>query len=139
MARKLLWVLGGLILLAAIGRFIAPSGDSPSSASNTAPSIPTTEGKNKAHDMLAAAPAAARRSSLAKAVSSAGEACPAVSDTLFWGFLPNEGDAYWVATCEGGKKYMVSIKPDANGSTSVMSCVVAAALKLDCSRPASAQ
>lgn len=84
---------------------------------------------NPAHDKLAALNDADRQTALGAVLI--GERC-AVVRTFFQGFDKQRG-AYWNAACSDGRAFGVTIKNDAQGSTTILDCAVLKRIaRVDC-------
>jgi hypothetical protein len=126
--KKLLWFVGGVVVLGIVGRFLEPDTTSSSSGSN----IPTTQGINKAHDQMARASRSQRNAVMTKTLVS--EECGAVTSTFFRGIVKSDNSSVWVATCDNDKKYQVLINADERGTMKILDCDVASAVGVDCSK-----
>lgn len=82
---------------------------------------------NPANDRLKAMPPEKRAGALALFLQQSGEKCPSVSRTFYQGSGKN-GDAFWDATCAGGKSWAIQVKNDSVGSTRILDCAVMKAL-----------
>ena len=76
---------------------------------------------NPAHVRLTAMSELERSELLAVFVESSGHACRTVSRTFYQGD-DSKGHAFWNVECSGREAYVVQIKNDVQGSTTVMSC-----------------
>lgn len=76
---------------------------------------------NPAHDRLAAMSELKRSELLAVFVESSGHACHTVSRTFYQG-EDSKGNAFWNVECSDREAYVVQIKNDVPGSTTVLSC-----------------
>lgn len=86
---------------------------------------------NKAHEQFMAMPKLEQLNVMGNIIRSSGYSCfSAVSHKFKW--FDEESIAYHVVTCSSDGKYMVSIKDDAQGSTSVLTCAMLSALKISC-------
>lgn len=85
--------------------------------------ITTSAQANPAHDMISAASEAKRQQALAGLLSKNGERCSAVDRTFYQG-SDKSGNAFWNASCRGGKSFLIQVNNDSQGSTRILDCKV---------------
>lgn len=85
--------------------------------------ITATVKANPAHDMISAASETKRQQALAGLLSSSGEKCGAVDRTFYQG-SDKSGNAFWNASCRGGKSFVIQVNNDRQGSTRILDCKV---------------
>jgi hypothetical protein len=68
---------------------------------------------------------------LRSAINTAGYPCRDVTTIQFNG-SDDEGAGYWAVACADGGNWMVQVRNDAVGSTSVTSCEILRALRIKC-------
>lgn len=78
---------------------------------------------NPAHDMISAASETKRQQALAGLLSGSGEKCGAVDRTFYQG-SDKSGNAFWNASCRGGKSFLIQVNNDRQGSTRILECKV---------------
>jgi hypothetical protein len=84
--------------------------------------IPVSTGRaNPAHDRLAAMSELNRSELLAVFVESSGHVCRTVARTFYQG-EDSKGNVFWNVECGDGEAYVVQIKNDVPGSTTVINC-----------------
>lgn len=84
--------------------------------------LPVSTGRaNPAHDRLAAMSELNRSELLAVFVESSGHACRTVARTFYQG-EDSKGNVFWNVECGDGEAYVVQIKNDVPGSTTVINC-----------------
>jgi hypothetical protein len=64
-------------------------------------------------------------------INSSGYPCSVVTTILFRG-ADDDQAGYWAVACSDGGNWQVQVKNDAGGSSSVASCEVLRAVKIDC-------
>lgn len=85
--------------------------------------LPFSVMANPAHEKIASMSESDRGAILAKLLSNGGERCPSSVRTFYQG-ADKQGNAYWNIQCAGGASYMIQVKNNATGSTSVLECVL---------------
>ncbi len=84
--------------------------------------VPVSTGwANQAHDRLLAMSELDRSELLALFIESGGFACRTVARTFYQG-NDSKGNVFWNVECGGGEAYVVQIKNDVPGSTTVLNC-----------------
>jgi hypothetical protein len=97
------------------------------------PAIATAQGTgNPAHDMLMKESPTDQRLFLGYLAGTAGYPCK-VTEHEFKGM--HRGDAYHLVSCSNGESYMVTVEPDAEGSTVVTDCAMFRLVGADCFAP----
>jgi len=117
-------VLGCLVLMYAVGSIaqFAESTFKPNRVPPDAASIPSKKTEtNPAHAMLASQSEVRRGAKLRDTVLSAQGQCDRATRTFLRG-LDSDGNAYWAVACRNGKSYLVEVRANATGSTTVTSC-----------------
>ena len=108
-----------VMLSVIVGTCAGPTEETASST--TAPPAPAASATgNAAHDRLAALSNSDRNALLTKLMAS--EQCGSVTRNFYQGM--GNGEAFWNVACSNGSAYVIQIKPDATGSTSIMDCGV---------------
>ncbi len=103
----------------------------PTSAPAASAAAPTgVQAKNEGHELLRSMSAEQREVALGKLLNASGEACTAT--TTFFEGLDRTGAAYWAVACSNGNSYVVAIKADAVGSTSIVDCAVLKLVGSEC-------
>lgn len=85
---------------------------------------------NEAHRLLQQRSMAEQAKFLGTSVNAAGHACRP-SGSTFKG-MDQDDNAYYTVFCDNGQTYMVQVKPDAGGSTRVLSCDIVRLTGGDC-------
>ena len=106
--------------------------DSPDSTPASTPEKAETEvassnGANAAHDRLREMGHTKRNAFFMKAY---GADCTATDHV--WRGLDKSQVSWWHLFCAGGKQYLLSVQPDATGTSKILDCDVAKAVKVDC-------
>jgi hypothetical protein len=60
------------------------------------------------------------------------EGCDLVVRSFYQGTRHEDGTAFWNFACRNGRRFMVSVKADANGTTHVADCGVMNVLGIPC-------
>jgi hypothetical protein len=83
---------------------------------------------NEAHEQLSAMPEAQRQTFFATYLTRDGERCPVVEKTFYQG-SDAQGNAFWDVACQGAESWVVQVFNDEDGSTKIVSCREAEAVK----------
>jgi hypothetical protein len=76
---------------------------------------------NPAHDILSGMGESKRSQAFAKTIAASGERCASVDRTFYQGSAKN-GDAFWNASCSGGKAFAIQVSNNSRGSTQILDC-----------------
>jgi hypothetical protein len=119
-------VLLGLLVAGALvmhGKEVATQREASRPTSTTTPPLPSPSAAPIGHPSLSALTADQRARALARIVQSAGDSCPSATRTFLQGSSRKHGE-FWNVQCSSGSAYVVQIKNDAGGSTSILDCAV---------------
>lgn len=83
--------------------------------------LASTAGANEAQRMLSQLSSEKQDAALQRVVSSSGESCLNIKRKMFSG-SDARGNAMWSVGCSNGKSFMVMLKNDRQGSTTVLDC-----------------
>ena len=98
----------------------------------TALSAPVVQAQT--YQLLLAESEAEQARVLRSLVNSSGNPCSEVTTILFNG-ADEDGAGYWAVACADGNNWMVQVKNDDGGSSSVTSCAILAAVNIKCWEP----
>jgi hypothetical protein len=110
----------GLVLISAIIGTCQEGSQTSLDPAPATPSPSTSGTGNAAHDQLIRLSDPERNSLLTNFM--AGEKCGTVTRNFYQGM--GNGEAFWNVQCSNGATYVIQIKPDATGSTSILDCGV---------------